>query len=104
MYGVSGYLGQPIRLDTETRATDCFWHQPGEYCGELVPVPKPVAATDADVWLLALVLGVDNRTELRIFDGANPAALPVARLRLPHVVPFDFHGNWLPENSAATLP
>lgn len=104
IYGVCGYLGEPIRLDTETGDVDHFWRQPNEFAGELVPVPKPGGTTDADVWLLGLVLDASGKTELRIFDGANPAAAPVARVRLPYAVPFDFHGNWLPTNGSATLP
>ena len=34
-------------------------------------------------------------TELRVLDGADIAAPPVATVRLPHAVPFGFHGNWV---------
>jgi all-trans-8'-apo-beta-carotenal 15,15'-oxygenase len=104
IYGVSGYLGQPIALDIETGAIARLWHRPDEHAGEPIPVPKPGATTDDDVWVLTLVLDLDDRTELRVFDGRDLAAPPVARVMLPHVVPFDFHGSWLPENASTTLP
>jgi all-trans-8'-apo-beta-carotenal 15,15'-oxygenase len=103
IYGVSGYLGQPISLDTETGRTTQLWHRPAEHAGEPIPVPKPGARADTDIWLLTIVLTTQGRSELRIFDGSELDAPPVARVRLPHFLPFDFHGNWLPENGPATL-
>ena len=35
-------------------------------------------------------------TDLVLLDGADIAAAPVARLRVPHRVPFGLHGTWLP--------
>jgi 8'-apo-carotenoid 13,14-cleaving dioxygenase len=61
-----------------------------------VPVSKVNAASEADVWLLTLVLdGASRTTELRVLDGSDVTAPPVATVRLPHVVPFGFHGNWV---------
>ena len=42
--------------------------------------------------------------QLRVADGADLTAPPLARIAMPHVVPFDFHGNWLPEGAGTTLP
>jgi carotenoid cleavage dioxygenase len=67
-----------------------------------VPVAKAGARTEQDVWLLSLVLDAATaRTELRIFDGAELAGGPVAAVRLPHAVPFGFHGNWLDDAELA---
>ncbi len=48
-----------------------------------------------DVWLLVVVLNAGaGRSELRVYDGAEPAARAVATVPLPRV-PFHFHGNWV---------
>ena len=88
---------------TETGTVTRLPHAEGEYAGEPIPVPKAGARSDADVWLLIGVLG-DDGTEFRIFDGAELGAPPVARVVLPHVMPFDFHGSWLPLGATTTNP
>lgn len=103
VYGVRGYLGDPIRLDVKDGSVDEFWSQPDEWCGELVPIPKKDTSEEDGVWLMALVLSAE-RSELRIFDGEKLNAPAVARIALPHVVPFDFHGNWLPKKGNDNFP
>jgi all-trans-8'-apo-beta-carotenal 15,15'-oxygenase len=104
VYGLSGYLGGPVALDTETGTVTSLPHGNDEYAGEPVPVPKPGARSDTDVWLLTVVLSETNDSELRIFDGNDLGAPPVARVLLPHVMPFDFHGSWLPAGATMTIP
>jgi all-trans-8'-apo-beta-carotenal 15,15'-oxygenase len=100
--GPGDFIGVPACIDAETGAVATAPMQAHEYAGECVPVVKAGARTEADVWLLSLVLdAASRRTELRIFDGAELAAGPVAAVRLPHAVPFGFHGNWLDD---AELP
>jgi carotenoid cleavage dioxygenase-like enzyme len=107
VYGITSrsrgdFIGVPACIDTETGAVATAPMQRHEYAGECVPVAKAGARTEEDVWLLSLVLDAATaRTELRIFDGAELAAGPVAAVRLPHAVPFGFHGNWLDD---AELP
>jgi all-trans-8'-apo-beta-carotenal 15,15'-oxygenase len=70
--------------------------QAHEFAGECIPVPRAGEGGEGDVWLLTMVLdSVARRSELRIFDGADLAAGPLATVRLPHMVPFNFHGNWI---------
>jgi len=101
VYGVSwaedaDFIARPAVVDTRTGEARVAPLGPAEYAGECVPVTKPGASSESDVWLLTLVLdGVSRTTELRVLDGADIAAPPVARVHLPHVVPFGFHGNWV---------
>jgi carotenoid cleavage dioxygenase-like enzyme len=101
VYGITDrtagdFLGVPACVDAETGAVATAPMTAHEYAGELVPVAKAQGGTEADVWLLSLVLdAATRRTELRVFDGAELASGPVATVRLPHAVPFGFHGNWL---------
>ena len=68
----------------------------GEWAGECVPVAKAGATDEAESWLLSVVLNARaERTELHVLDAEDLPAGPVARIRLPHVVPFGFHGSWV---------
>jgi all-trans-8'-apo-beta-carotenal 15,15'-oxygenase len=101
VYGITNreagsFIGVPACVDVETGAVSTAPMERAEYAGECVPVAKAGARTEADVWLLSLVLdAATRRTEVRIFDGADLTAGSVAAVRLPHAVPFGFHGNWL---------
>ena len=95
-------MGTPARLDVETGRTELAPMGPGEYAGECVPVRKRGATSDAEAWLLTLVLdSARKRTELRVLDGANLMAPPVARAVLPHAVPFGFHGSFASADEVA---
>ncbi|MEZ4380608.1 MAG: carotenoid oxygenase family protein [Nannocystaceae bacterium] len=86
---------RPIALDLDRRAFTSAPEVAEQWCGECVPVAKAGATSEADTWLLTLVLdAAAERSELQVFDGADLPAGPVARLPLPHVVPLGFHGNW----------
>jgi all-trans-8'-apo-beta-carotenal 15,15'-oxygenase len=101
IYGVTwadgaDFLNQPIAIDLARGAALRAPMRPWEYAGECVPVSKPDATSESDVWLLTLVLDARaQRTELRILDGADITAPPTAVVPLPHVVPFGFHGNFV---------
>ena len=100
--GPGDFLGVPACLDTETGAVERARMAAHEYAGECVPVAKAQARSEADVWLLTLVLdAAAGRTELRVLDGADLASGAVAVVRLPHAVPFGFHGNWLDDADRA---
>jgi carotenoid cleavage oxygenase len=108
VYGVTnrtagGFFGVPACVDAETGAVTTAPMKGQEYAGELVPVAKAQGRTEADVWLLSLVLdAATQRTELRVFDGADLASGSVATVRLPHALPFGFHGNWLDDAELVT--
>ena len=101
IYGVAwaegmDFIGRPIAIDTKTGKASEARFGAGELAGECVPVTKAGGTTESDVWLLTLgVDGIARTSELRILDGADSGAPPVATVRLPHVVPFGFHGNWV---------
>lgn len=63
--------------------------------GEFVFVPRSADAPEGDGWLLGYVIEPEKRTtDLAILDAQTLA--DVARVRIPHIVPPGFHGNWLP--------
>ena len=99
-WGVTGYLGSPVRIDDDGTVDICPLG-PGEFAGEPIPVPKRGATAERDAWILTVVMVNDGgedapRSELRILDGADLQAPAVAVARLPNVMPFDFHGSFVP--------
>jgi all-trans-8'-apo-beta-carotenal 15,15'-oxygenase len=107
VYGVAWpegrpFFAQPVVIDTVTGEARLATLGPGEFAGECVPVSKANAASESDVWLLTLVLdGASRATELRVLDGSDVTAPAVASVRLPQVVPFGFHGNWVRRPASA---
>ncbi|KAL4443616.1 hypothetical protein ABPG75_011353 [Micractinium tetrahymenae] len=64
--------------------------------GEAVFVPRPDGAAEDDGYLMTYVTDTQTKkSELVVYDAATMSAKPVARLRMPHTVPFGFHGGWV---------
>jgi beta,beta-carotene 9',10'-dioxygenase len=67
------------------------WEDPGCYPGEPVFVPRPAAEDEDDGVLLSVVLEPDRgASSLVVLDAATLDEL--ARARVPHHIPFGFHG------------
>jgi carotenoid cleavage dioxygenase-like enzyme len=70
---------------------------PRDAVGEPVFVPRAADAAEGDGFLLATVFrGEEQRSDLLILDAQNVEGAPLAAVRLPHRIPFGFHGNWAP--------
>jgi carotenoid cleavage dioxygenase-like enzyme len=68
----------------------------GNGVGEPVFVPRNAAAAEDDGYVLVLAYDQGRDTsEFLILDARAIAADPIARIRLPHRVPYGFHGNWV---------
>ena len=73
---------------------DLTWVEEGCYPGEPIFVAKPGGAPDDGV-LLSVVLDANRSTSfLLILDATSMREL--ARAQVPHVVPFGFHGSFVP--------
>jgi len=91
-------MSTPVRLDVEAKTTVFASMQQGEFAGECVPVRKRGATSADAAWVLTVILdAINKRSELRVLDGENLAAAPVARIIAPHMIPFGFHGNFVPQ-------
>ncbi len=87
---------RPSAFDVETGELTQAPLIQGQWAGECVPVAKAGATSERDAWLLSVVLDAKaGASELQIFDGADLASGSIARIRLPHIMPFGFHGNWV---------
>ena len=78
---------------------ETYEHDFGKGCfpGEFVFVPKNRESDEEDGWLIGYVLDIRNKvTLLTILDSKDFFSPPVAEVKIPHVVPPGFHGNWVP--------
>lgn len=86
------FLDMLAKLDVETGETTT-WHEPGCYPGEPVFVAAPDAVAEDDGVLLSVVLDSASGTSfLLVLDAGSLTEL--ARARVPHAVPFGFHGQF----------
>ena len=82
-------------LAAGTRQTHDFG--PGHYPGEFAFVPASADSLEDEGYLIGLVVDLPGETtDLVILDARDFTGSPVASVRLPHRVPPEFHGNWLP--------
>jgi carotenoid cleavage dioxygenase len=59
-------------------------------------VPAHAQSEEDEGWLVGFVIDAKARaTDLVILDARNFTAAPQASIRIPHIVPPGFHGNWL---------
>ena len=60
-------------------------------------VPAHADAAEDEGWLFGLVIDAKAKTtDLVILDARNFEGPPQASIRMPHIVPPGFHGNWVP--------
>jgi beta,beta-carotene 9',10'-dioxygenase len=87
-----GWLEQIVRVDTSDGSTST-WAQPDCYPGEPVFVARPEAEKEDDGILLSVVLdGAAGSSFLLVLDARDLREL--ARARVPHHIPFGFHGQF----------
>jgi carotenoid cleavage dioxygenase-like enzyme len=68
----------------------------GNGAGEPVFVPRHADAAEDDGYVLVLAYDeARNASDFFILDARNIAGRPIARVRIPHRVPYGFHGNWV---------
>lgn len=85
------------RFDFQTGERSVHTLPAGDVISEPVFVPRTAAAPEGDGWLLAVAWRArEERSDLLLFDAADLRPGPRAVARLPHRVPFGFHGNWRP--------
>jgi beta,beta-carotene 9',10'-dioxygenase len=89
----SGWIERIVKVDTHEGATRA-WAEPGCYPGEPVFVARPEAEREDDGVLLSVVLDADaGASFLLVLDASDLGE--VARARVPHHIPFSFHGQFM---------
>jgi len=93
-----GFAGGVVKIDVETGEA-IRWTESGRYAGEPVFVPSPERGRRPDPELeddgvvLVVVLEADRgHSSLVVLDGGDLSEL--GRARLPHHLPFGFHGRY----------
>jgi len=92
-----GFLGSALlKHDLKTGARQVYEFGAHRHPGEFVFVPAHAEADEDEGWLIGLVIDAEAATsELVILDARNFAGAPQASIRIPHLVPPGFHGNWV---------
>lgn len=86
-------LGRIVKVDVERRETVAQWSEGECSTWEPVFVPAPDGRDEDDGVILSLALDPGRgRSILLVLDARTLA--DVARVELPHVVPFGFHGRY----------
>jgi carotenoid cleavage dioxygenase len=83
--------------DLERGTTEVRPFGAGNGVGEPLIVPRRSDAAEDDGYVLVLAYDQGrNASEFFILDARNIAGEPIASVRIPHRVPYGFHGNWVP--------
>jgi all-trans-8'-apo-beta-carotenal 15,15'-oxygenase len=90
-----GYPTAVVKVDNDSGDRWACDLGEGLGVGEPIFVPRPGRTLEDDGWLLSLVYdGVEHRSSLYVIDARDVEAEPLAVARLPHHVPFGFHGTF----------
>jgi len=83
--------------DLERGTTQTRRFGPGNGVGEPLFVPRHGASAEDDGYVVVLVYdAARNASDFHVLDARDIAGEPIATVRLPHRVPYGFHGNWIP--------
>ena len=62
-------------------------------------MPKKSGFSEDDGWLLGFVINVKEcATDLVILDAKDFTGSALAEVRIPHIIPPGFHGNWVSDS------
>lgn len=91
--GPPDFLDRLVKVDVESGESRA-WSEPGAYPGEpvFVPSPEPGRTEDGGVLLSVVLDGSGSSSYLLVLDAANLEEL--GRARVPHHIPFGFHGQY----------
>jgi carotenoid cleavage dioxygenase-like enzyme len=85
------------RYDLERGRFDTHDFGPGSGAGEPLFVPRPGGTAEDDGYVIVLVYdAIQNASDFWVLDARDVAGQPIAKVKLPHRVPYGFHGNWVP--------
>ena len=90
-----GFFNAIFRYDHQTgKKHVCDFGSAG-FSSEPIFVPRSARSLEGQGYLLSVVYREpENRSELVILDAENIEHEPLAVVKLPHRIPYGFHGNW----------
>lgn len=94
---IDPFLGTGLfKHDLQSRTRQFHDFGPGRHPCEFVFLPAHAKAEEDEGWLMGFVIDAQAKTtDLVILDARNFEGPPQASIRVPHVVPPGFHGNWV---------
>ncbi|MBV8139291.1 MAG: carotenoid oxygenase family protein [Deltaproteobacteria bacterium] len=93
------FFRNTIKLDYQTARSEVQELGAGMFPTEPVFAQRPGRSGETDGYILTVWYDeAKNTSEVTIQDAANFSAMPQARVKLSHRIPFGFHGNWVQEN------
>lgn len=96
MDGMPADFNSIFRYDRKTGKRVAHTLPKGDSFGEPVFVPRNEDADEGDGFVLTVAhRPAENRSDLLILDAQNIEAKPLAICKLPHRVPYCFHGSWM---------
>jgi carotenoid cleavage dioxygenase len=91
----SGPFNAVVHYDLATGARRAHDLGPTSFTSEPVFVPRAPDAPEGEGFLLAVVYREEEgRSDLVVLDATDVERAPLATVRLPHRIPYGFHGNW----------
>jgi carotenoid cleavage dioxygenase len=90
------FLGAGLfKHDLESRTRQFHDFGAGRHPCEFIFIPAHDEAAEDEGWLMGFVLDTAaNATDLTILDASDFEGPPRATIRIPHIIPPGFHGNW----------
>jgi len=86
-----------LKYDNHSDKTEVHELGANRFGGEAVFAPRSGAVEEDDGYVIAFVQDEGcNQSECLIIDARNFSADPVARILIPHRVPYGFHAGWVP--------
>ncbi len=83
------------KIDADRGRVEVRAHGTGNGCSEPVFIPRRKGAAEDDGFVVYLAYDRErNASDFVIVDVRDFGGEPIARVRLPHRVPYGFHGNW----------
>lgn len=105
-YGYTGKMAKSslplfdgmIKYDFSNGKSQTHKYGRERYGGEPVFVPNPHGVTEDDGWLVTYVYDTaEDCSELVIVNAQDVTSEPIARVLIPHRIPYGFHGAWISE-------
>jgi carotenoid cleavage dioxygenase len=94
-----GLFDSITKIDLSTGKAQTQDFGGGKFVGEPIFAADPDGSAEDDGWILTFVSDQgDLSSEFVVLDAHDVEAEPLARIPMPHRVPFGFHGSWLPED------
>jgi all-trans-8'-apo-beta-carotenal 15,15'-oxygenase len=89
-------LQEISKVDLQDKTSITWSAAPSGYVSEPLFIPKPGATAEDDGWVVTLVYeGDQNTTDVVILEAQDLTV--VAKLHLPHHLPYGLHGSWTEE-------